>query len=207
MPQFWMITNRALMNGLPDKTRGPLTYWVSDAGPWMLSVTAAEIASRVQILAHCRGRSIPSPGAWEKRRPETCLLFHFMVTTMAGTMPHDATNKLQRFLQRAGCLGICISFDWPSLASVLDICRTGARARGAPNDLADVLSALYDWLLVKQADVAANPSAVARPRCQSLRIVWKLCFCKKPCSRPDPKEPAPHGQLDQSNAHGGGRCG
>src|SRR5262245_16074946 len=33
MPKYWMISNRALDDdGLPGKSRGPVTYWVSDAG-------------------------------------------------------------------------------------------------------------------------------------------------------------------------------
>src|ERR1035441_10147063 len=33
MPAYWMITDRAIKNGVPTGDQGPLKYFVSDQGP------------------------------------------------------------------------------------------------------------------------------------------------------------------------------
>ena len=53
-------------------------------------------------------------------------------------------------------LGECISFDWPSKGYVFGYLPDRAEARQAAQDFADVMSDLYDWMLMKQYAVAAD---------------------------------------------------
>jgi esterase/lipase superfamily enzyme len=61
-------------------------------------------------------------------------------------------------------LGICISYDWPSRGSILGYLPDRAHARECANDLADVLSQLYEWLLTKQHAAQANPDDACKAK-------------------------------------------
>src|ERR1039457_5867485 len=47
-------------------------------------------------------------------------------------------------------LGECISFDWPSKGYVFGYLPDRSEARKAAQDFANVMSDLYDWMLMKQ---------------------------------------------------------
>jgi esterase/lipase superfamily enzyme len=59
-------------------------------------------------------------------------------------------------------LGECILFSWPSKGNVAGYYPDRSEARQAAEDLADVLSSLYDWMLLKQAQAAADPKQACR---------------------------------------------
>lgn len=151
MPKYWMISNRAFENGLPGGGRGDLSYWISDSGPldnfknWKsvphddfknLLITAAnqfptfkhddhEQQSHVSFFVHGYNNG------WD-----------------------DAARRYEKFCADlfigADGLGLCISYDWPSMGSVVDYLPDREHARQCANDLAQVLSELYDGLLDRQ---------------------------------------------------------
>ncbi len=53
-------------------------------------------------------------------------------------------------------LGECISFDWPSKGYVFGYLPDRSEARQAAQDFANVMSDLYDWMLMKQVAGAAD---------------------------------------------------
>ena len=61
-------------------------------------------------------------------------------------------------------MGLCISFDWPSMGSVIDYLPDRLHARECASDLADVLSELFDWLLTKQAAAAQDPKLACKAK-------------------------------------------
>ena len=61
-------------------------------------------------------------------------------------------------------LGLCVLFTWPSYGSPVDYLPDRSAARVAAPDLADVLSALYDWLLDKQSDAAKFPERACKAK-------------------------------------------
>ena len=80
----------------------------------------------------------------------------------------DAANRYQKFCRdlynNNDGLGLCISFDWPSRGSVLGYVPDRAHARECANDLAAVLSALYDWLVAKQEATFQNPQNACKAK-------------------------------------------
>src|SRR5437016_8245415 len=49
-------------------------------------------------------------------------------------------------------LGLCVSFDWPSYGNILGYYPELANARECAQDLTNILSDLFDWLVKKQDD-------------------------------------------------------
>jgi esterase/lipase superfamily enzyme len=57
-----------------------------------------------------------------------------------------------------------VLFTWPSDGMVTNYLPDRADARAAAPDLADVLSALFDWMLKKQADGVDDPTKACRAK-------------------------------------------
>jgi len=160
-----MITDRAIKNGAPTGDQGPLKYFVSDQAPldnfnnWQ-SVSAdafkkllAGAADQFPALAH---------GENEKQSHVTFFIHGY------NNGWDDAARRYQKLCNDLysglNGLGICISFDWPSLGSVLDYLPDRDHARDCAGDLADVLSQLYDWLLEKQQAAADDPTDACKAK-------------------------------------------
>jgi esterase/lipase superfamily enzyme len=151
MAGYWMITDRAIVNGVPTGDQGPLQYFVSDQGPldnlgnWRLvsadhfKTLLAGAADRFPALDH---------GANEQQSHVTFFIHGY------NNGWDDAARRYQKLCDSLytgpNSLGICISFDWPSLGSVLGYLPDRDHARHCASDLVVVLSELYDWLLDKQ---------------------------------------------------------
>jgi esterase/lipase superfamily enzyme len=165
MTAYWMITDRALDNGVPGDDRGPLTYWVSDKAPlddfknWT-SVSAGAF----QTLLAAAADQFPavSHGDNEQQSHVTFFVHGY------NNGWQDAARRYQQLCadlySGPNGLGVCISFDWPSLGSVLGYLPDRAHARDCANDLADVLSQLYDWLLVKQQAAMDDPQNACKAK-------------------------------------------
>jgi Uncharacterized protein conserved in bacteria len=61
-------------------------------------------------------------------------------------------------------LGLCILYDWPSRGSILGYERDRSHARLCAQDLRDVLSALFDWLVAKQQVTIDNPAKACKAK-------------------------------------------
>jgi esterase/lipase superfamily enzyme len=59
-------------------------------------------------------------------------------------------------------LGLCVSFDWPSYGNILGYYPDRAHARECAQDLTDILSDLFDWLVRKQDDARKFAVATAQ---------------------------------------------
>jgi esterase/lipase superfamily enzyme len=157
MPAYWMISNRTVEADGFGSEQGSLTYWVSDRGPlWDLKNWQKRSAKDFKKLLVNAASQFP---LLDHAQHENQSHVSFFV--------HGYNNGWQLcgelYTGDAG-LGLCISFDWPSLGSVLGYLPDRARARDCANDLANVLSQLYDWLMVKQADSVADPGEACRAK-------------------------------------------
>jgi esterase/lipase superfamily enzyme len=139
-------------------TRGPLTFWVSDKGPldnfgnWR-AVTRDDFKNQLVAAAD----QFPPMEHGENEDQSH-------VTFFVHGYNNGWTDAAKRYEQLCAdlysgddSLGLCISFDWPSLGSVIDYLPDRAHARDCAGDLADVLCQLYDWLLGKQQTATTNP--------------------------------------------------
>ena len=165
MPAYWMISNRTEESGGFGGDRGDLTYWVSDKGPldnkknWT-RVSADGFKNKLIAAAN------QFPPLDHDEHEDQCHVTFFIHGYNNGWQ--DAAKRYQKFRDALYSgddgLGICISFDWPSCGSVLGYLPDRAHARECANDLADVLSDLYDWLLGKQTAAAQNPQNACKAK-------------------------------------------
>jgi esterase/lipase superfamily enzyme len=61
-------------------------------------------------------------------------------------------------------LGLCVLYDWPSLGSVLGYEPDRMTARKCADDLTDILSELFDWLIAKQKQTMANSANACKAK-------------------------------------------
>ena len=165
MPKYWMISNRAIKDGSPSGDRGDLGYWVADNAPldnfaaWQ-SKSAAEFKD---LLVAAAGAFPLLPHAQNEDQSHVTFFVHGYNVGW-----QDAARRYQKLCDGlfAGpeSMGLCISFDWPSKGSVVDYLPDREHARECANDLAGVLSALFDWLVGKQALAVKNPDLVCRAK-------------------------------------------
>jgi len=170
---YWMISNRSL----PSKgaktpanfgaDRGDLTYWTADAGP------------------------VTDPAKWSSVTPS---VFQKRLIAAAGNFPdidpaiqniedqghvtlfvHGYNNKwsdeaaryqgiCDSLFSNPNSLGECVMFDWPSLGNVLGYLPDREHARDCANDLADVLSTLYEYMRSQQLAVQSDPSKACKAK-------------------------------------------
>ncbi len=165
MATYWMISNRALENGVPGSARGPVTYWVSDAGP--LSIfTNWKQASAADFQTMLAGAADQFPALDHANNEQQSHVTFFIHGYNNGWQ--DAAQRYQQLCadlySGPGSLGLCISFDWPSQGSVLGYLPDRVHARDCANDLADVFSRLYDWLLSKQQAALTDPGNTCKAK-------------------------------------------
>ncbi len=165
MPAYWMISNRAVVNGVPTGERGPLQYFVSDLGPladfnnWH-QVSADDF--KKLLIGAADKFPLLEQGSNEQQSHVTFFLHGYNNGWI------DAAERYQKICDRlysgADSLGICISFDWPSLGSILGYLPDREHAQKCAGDFVVVLSELYDWLLNKQQDAVADPANACKAK-------------------------------------------
>src|SRR5882762_6751960 len=151
MPTYWMISNRTVETSGFGSDQGPLSYWVSDQGPlttfknW--KKRSADDFKKLLVAAANRFPALDH--AENENQSHVSFFVHGYNNGWK-----DAAQRYEKLCADLyhgdGGLGLCISFDWPSCGSVLGYLPDRGRARECANNLADVLSQLYDWLITKQ---------------------------------------------------------
>ena len=160
-----MITDRAMEGGVPGGSRGPLTYWVADQGPLdnFQNWTKATAANFQKLLVAAADQFPDVPHGDNETQSHVTFFVHGYNTGWT-----DAAKRYEQLCadlySGPDGLGLCVSFDWPSEGSVLDYLPDRAHARDCANDLATVLSLLYDWLLDKQQATADDPTEACKAK-------------------------------------------
>jgi len=165
MPAYWKITDRAFVNGVPTGDQGPLQYFVADQGPldnlgsWR-SVSADDF--KALLIGATDNFPKLDPAANEGQSHVTFLIHGY------NNGWQDAANLYKKVCDSLydgpNSLGICISFDWPSLGSLLGYLPDRDHAKDCAGDLAAVLSQLYDWMLQKQQATANDPADACKAK-------------------------------------------
>ena len=165
MPKYWMITDRAIRNGLPTDDQGPLKYFVSDKAPldnfknWQPAT--ADAFKKLLIAA---ADQFPALQHNENEKQSHVTFFIHGYNTGWDAAARRYQQLCADLYSGPDSLGICISFDWPSLGSVLGYLPDRDHARDCANDLVDVFSELYDWLLEKQQDAMDDPADACKAK-------------------------------------------
>jgi esterase/lipase superfamily enzyme len=153
MPKYWRISDRAIRNGQPSSTdQGPLTYWTADTLAPDGTINWQKITQnqfQTQLKAAADAFPPIDPGAHEDQPHVTFFVHGFNVGWQASSASY--LNLCNRLFGGPNSMGLCISFDWPSYGSVLGYYPDRAHARSCAQDLTNILSMLYDYLLDKQA--------------------------------------------------------
>lgn len=165
MPKYWLISDRN-NNGTGDglNTKG-LTYFVSDGtkldqiDSWSkLSASAFQ----TQLAAAANAFPMLSPAENEQQSHVTLLIHGFNESFETSVTFYQALCK--SLFDGADSLGLCVLYDWPSMGSVLGYEPDRATARKCAEDLTDILSELYDWLIKKQEAAESDPSKACRAK-------------------------------------------
>ena len=165
MPAYWMISNRAMENGLPGDDLGPLTYWVSDKGPLSDFTNWKNVSGDdFQKLLIAAADQFPLlDHAINENQSHVTFFVHGYNNGW-----DDAAKRYEQLCadlyNGPASLGICVSFDWPSRGSVLGYLPDREHARECAGDLADILSKLYDWLIAKQQAAQENPQNACKAK-------------------------------------------
>ncbi len=170
---YWMISDRSLPAKGPKTPanfgddRGDLTFWTADTGPvtdpanWT-NVTRAVFQKRLIAAAGNFPTIDPSVGSNEEQSHVT-----FFVHGYNNKWSDEAARYQQicdSLFTGPTSLGECIMYDWPSLGNVLGYIPDRENARDCANDLADVLSALYEYMRAQQMATNADPANVCKAK-------------------------------------------
>lgn len=166
MPQFYMISNRDSSDEGLGSDRDELTYYTADDGDlknfsnW--SSVSADRFKKIIVGAANAFPLIADPAQQEEQKHVTIFIHGYNNDWADATanyqLLHDALYT------GADALGLIILFNWPSLGSPAAYLSDREHARGSAADFADVLTSLFDWLLVKQQDAINDPARACRAK-------------------------------------------
>ena len=163
---YRLITNREVnANGFGDDF-SELTFWqgntndskqLAEFSVWQKSDEASFRQALVQVAD-----TFPDPLHTPSEDQKHVNMFvHGFDNTWAQAVGRYATIADNLF-SGSQSLGECILFSWPSKGNVAGYFPDRSEARRAAEDLANVLSSLYDWMLMKQAQAAADPNQACK---------------------------------------------
>ena len=170
---YWMISDRSLpVRGARTPAnfgddRGELTFWTADAGPvtdaskWA-NVTSAVFQKRLTAAAS-NFPDIDIVKQSSEDQHHIAFFIHGYNSTWAQETARYQTICDSLF-SGPDSLGECVMFDWPSFGSVLGYLPDLEHARDCANDLADVLSALYEYMRAQQLATAQDPSKACKAK-------------------------------------------
>lgn len=170
MPRRWMITDRAVdgqdLGSSRSRAAEALTYWVSDGGPidQLSSWRKASLASFQKALSAAAGALpfVDAPNLHEDQKHLALFVHGYNVDWKDAARRYEQISS--SMFDGEGGLGLSVLFTWPSNGRPTDYLADRADARRCAGDLADVLYALYEWLLEKQKAAAEDPKKACRAK-------------------------------------------
>jgi esterase/lipase superfamily enzyme len=168
MPKYWLISDRNNGGIGTERNVAGLSYFVSDAEP-LTDINNWRKVSPTQFSTLLKAAADAFPaltqGENEDQSHVTILIHGFNVSFQSSTgFYQDVCGSL---FDGANSLGLCVLYDWPSLGTVVGYEPDRAHARECAEDLTNILSELYDWLLKKQQDAIkskGNPEKACRAK-------------------------------------------
>jgi esterase/lipase superfamily enzyme len=165
MPKYWLISDRNNNGTGQGMNTAGLTYWVSDGGDLtnIGSWQKVRNARAFQTLLANAADNFPADVPNEQQSQVTLLVHGFNVSFQSATSFYQKLCD-SLFTGQGSLNGLCILYDWPSLGSVLGYEPDRAHARACAQDLTDVLSMLFDYLVDKQSATIANPANACKAK-------------------------------------------
>jgi esterase/lipase superfamily enzyme len=167
MPKYWLISDRNNGGVGTERNVAGLSYFVSDTEP-LTDINNWTKVSPTQFRTLLKGAADAFPALTQAENEDqshvTILIHGFNVSFQSSTgFYQDVCGKL---FTGDKSLGLCILYDWPSLGTVLGYEPDRAHARECAEDLTNILSELYDWLL-KQQQVAIKSKGDPKKVCKA----------------------------------------
>jgi esterase/lipase superfamily enzyme len=165
MPKYWLISDRNNNGTGQGMNTAGLTYWVSDGGD-LTSIGSwqkVRSARAFQTLLANAADDFPADVPNEQQSHVTLLVHGFNVSFQSATSFYQKLCD-SLFTGRDSLSGLYILYDWPSLGSVLGYEPDRAHARACAQDLTDVLSMLFDYLVDRQNATITNPANACKAK-------------------------------------------
>jgi esterase/lipase superfamily enzyme len=157
---YWLITNRNVdkaENGFGHKF-ADLTFWHNDSGNLATSSAWVKFKNkdefRQALVSITDQYPDPSSTPIEDQKHVTFFVHGYNETWDRACELYGTV--VQNLFSGPTSLGECILFGWPSEGLAIGYLPDRAEARQSAEDFADVLSELYDWMLMKQAACAKD---------------------------------------------------
>jgi esterase/lipase superfamily enzyme len=162
VPKYWRISDRAMVRGQPSSIqRGPLTFWISDELAADGTIAWEQISQeRFRKLLIAASDAFPIVEQFKDQPHVTFFIHGYNVGWQDSSNSYQ--NLCTRMFEGDDSLGLCVSFDWPSYGNILGYYPDRAHARECAQDLTDILSDLFDWLVKKQDDARKFAVATAQ---------------------------------------------
>jgi len=168
--QYWMITNRNITGSGNKRTLGrdkdELTYWTSagDKPIDALSSWAPQSKDKFQKALVAAANNFPDVELQDHEDQKHVTIFvHGYNNRWDGAAKRYQSIVNNLFTGPDG-LGICVLFTWPSDGVPQAYLPDREDARKSADDLASVLSDLYDWMLQKQIAALEGDDAACRAK-------------------------------------------
>ncbi len=157
MPKYWMLNDRDRGGIGTAPNVGGLTYWVTDKGPLNVIGNWTKVtAKNFQTLLATAANEFPviPPGENEDQSHVTILVHGYNVSFQHSASFYE--SLCAKLFDGPKSLGLCILYDWPSWGNILGYEPDRARARECAEDLTNILSELFDWLVRQQQAAIAS---------------------------------------------------
>ena len=151
-----------MVRGQPSSIlRGPLTFWIADKLAADETIDWEQISQdRFRKLLIAASDAFPVVDQYKNQPHVTFFIHGYNVGWQDSSNSYQ--NLCNRMFEGDDSLGLCVSFDWPSYGNVLGYYPDRAHARECAQDLTDILSDLFDWLVKKQDDARQFAVATAQ---------------------------------------------
>jgi esterase/lipase superfamily enzyme len=166
MPKYWLISDRnngGVGQGM-NNSRPGLTYFVSDGGDLTNIGSWQKVSGgNFQKLLADAADQFPADVPNEQQSHVTILVHGFNVSFQSATAFYQKISD-SLFTGDNSLNGTCVLYDWPSLGTKIGYEPDRAHARACAADLADVLSAMFDYLVQKQNAAIENPANACKAK-------------------------------------------
>lgn len=164
MPKYWLISDRNNNGVGQGMNNAGLTYWVSDGGDLTQIASWQKVSGgNFQKLLADAADQFPADVPNEQQSHVTILVHGFNVSFQSATSFYQKISD-SLFAGANSLNGLCVLYDWPSLGSALGYEPDRAHARACAPDLTNVLSAMFDYLVEKQAAAIKNPDNACKAK-------------------------------------------
>ena len=172
---YWMITNRNVTSDDAGNVNGlghdfsDLTYWqnqtadantLTNLATWRQFASVDDFVAALAQVADTFPHPLMTPTEDQKH---VNLFVHGFDNTWQSAVQRYSSIVANLF-SGSNSMGECVLFTWPSEGSTLGYFPDRAEARQSAEDLADVLSILYEWMRDKQVQGAEDPQQACKAK-------------------------------------------